>query len=104
LTAKKRKDEAPMQFLIYAVDKQNNLALRMETRPAHLKYLEDFSKEIVLAGPLLTDDGQTMIGSLFIVEMPTRKEAEAFSVNDPYRKAGVFGSVTITAWRKALPK
>jgi hypothetical protein len=93
-----------MQFVIYAVDKPNHLALRMETRPAHLKYLESFTKEIVLAGPLLTDDGQTMIGSLFILEVPSRKEAEAFAANDPYRKAGVFVSVTVTAWRKALPK
>jgi hypothetical protein len=90
--------------MIHCVDKPNHLAQRMEARPAHLKYCEGFTKEIVLAGPLLTDDGQTMIGSLFILEVPSRKEAEAFAAGDPYRKAGVFGSVTITAWRKALPK
>jgi uncharacterized protein YciI len=93
-----------MQFMIQCLDKPNQLALRMENRPAHLKYLEGFTKEIVLAGPLLTDDGQTMIGSLFITEFPSRKEAEAFSANDPFRKAGLFGSVTITAWRKTFPK
>ena len=93
-----------MQFMIYCLDKPNHLALRMDTRPAHLKYLEGFTKEIVLAGPLLTDDGQTMIGSLFVLEVPSRKEAEAFASNDPYRKAGVFASVAVTAWRKALPK
>jgi len=93
-----------MQFMIYCLDKPNQLTLRMEHRPAHLKYLEGFAKEIVLAGPLLTDDGQTMIGSLFITEFPSRREAEAFAANDPFRKAGVFGGVTITAWRKTLPK
>jgi hypothetical protein len=30
--------------------------------------------------------------------------APGFVANDPYRKAGVFGSVTITPWRKTLPK
>jgi uncharacterized protein len=93
-----------MQFMIYCLDKPNQPALRMENRPAHLKYLEGFAKELVLAGPLLTDDGQTMIGSLFIAEFPSRREAEAFAANDPFRKAGVFGGVTITAWRKTLPK
>ena len=93
-----------MQFMVYCLDKPSHLALRMETRPAHLKYLEGFTKEIVLAGPLLADDGQTMIGSLFIMEFPSRQEAEAFAANDPFRKAGVFGSSTVTAWRKTLPK
>ena len=93
-----------MTFVIYCLDKPNQLALRMENRPAHLKYLEGFAKEIMLAGPLLTDDGQTMIGSLFVMDFASRREAEAFAANDPFRKAGVFGSVTVTTWRKTLPK
>ena len=93
-----------MHFMFYCLDKPNHLALRMEHRAAHLKHLEGFTKEIVLAGPLLADDGQTMIGSMFVAEFPSRQEAEAFAANDPYRKAGVFGSVTITPWRKTLPK
>ena len=35
---------------------------------------------------------------------PDRKAAEAFSAGDPYRKAGLFQTVTITPWRKTLPK
>ena len=93
-----------MHFMIHCLDKPDHLAHRMEHRPAHLKHLEGYAKELMLAGPLLTDDGQTMIGSLFIAEFPSRQEAEAFVANDPYRKAGVFGSVTITPWRKTLPK
>ena len=93
-----------MHFMIYCLDKPNHLALRMEHRPAHLKHLESVTKELMLAGPLLTDDGQTLIGTLLIADFPSRQEAEAFSANDPYRKAGVFGSVTITPWRKTLPK
>ncbi len=93
-----------MAFMIYCLDKPDHLALRLENRPAHLKYLEGFTREIIIAGPLLGEDGQTMIGSLFLMDFATRAEAEAFSAGDPYRKAGVFGSVTITPWRKALPK
>jgi uncharacterized protein len=93
-----------MQFMIQCLDKTGQLALRMENRTAHLKYLEGFTREIITAGPLLTEDGQTMIGSLFLAEFPSRKEAEAFATNDPYRRAGLFESVTIIPWRKVLPK
>ncbi|MBX6323904.1 MAG: YciI family protein [Rhodospirillaceae bacterium] len=92
-----------MQFAIYCLDKPDHLAKRMENRPAHLEYLKKFTREIQLAGPLLADDGQTMIGSLFIVDMPDRAAAEAFSAGDPYRKNGVFASVDIRPFRKALP-
>ncbi len=92
-----------MQFAIYCLDKPNQLAKRMENRPAHLEYLKGFTREIQLAGPLLADDGQTMIGSLFVVEMADRAAAEAFSAGDPYRRNGVFASVEIRAFRKTLP-
>jgi uncharacterized protein YciI len=92
-----------MQFAIFCLDKPNNLAKRMENRPAHLEYLKGFTKEIQLAGPLLADDGQTMAGSLFILDVADRAAAEAFSAGDPYRINGVFGSVEIRAFRKTLP-
>jgi uncharacterized protein YciI len=93
-----------MQFVIYCVDKPNHLAKRMENRPAHLEYLKNFTKEIQLAGPLLAEDGQTMAGSLFIVDFADRAAVESFSAGDPYRKNGVFASVEIRPFRKVLPQ
>jgi uncharacterized protein YciI len=93
-----------MQFVIHCVDKPDHLAQRMAARPAHLEYLKGFTQEIRLAGALLADDGQTMAGSMFVVEFPDKAAAEAFSAGDPYRKSGVFASVDIRAFRKALPK
>ena len=75
----------------------------MANRPAHLEYLKGFMSQIKLAGPLLADDGETMIGSLFVIEAANKAEAEAFSAGDPYRKNGVFESVSIRPFRKALP-
>lgn len=92
-----------MQFAIYCLDKPNHLDQRMANRPAHLEYLKDYMDKIKLAGPLLADDGETMIGSLFIFEAANMAEAEAFSAGDPYRKNGVFESVTIRPFRKVLP-
>ena len=93
-----------MQFMIYCQDKPGHSEVRAANRSAHLAYIEGFTKDIVIAGPLLTEDGATMIGSLLLMEFPSRAEAEAFSGGDPYRKAGLFQNVTITPWRKVLPK
>jgi uncharacterized protein YciI len=93
-----------MQFMIYCQDKPGHGAVRAANRDAHLAHLEGFAKNIVIAGPLLAEDGATMIGSLLLMEFTDRREAEAFAAGDPYRKAGLFQSVTITPWRKVLPK
>jgi uncharacterized protein YciI len=76
----------------------------MAARPDHLAYLVGFEDKIIFAGPLLTDDQQTMIGSLLVLDLPDRAAAEKFAADDPYRKAGLFQTVTVTGWRKAYPK
>ena len=42
-----------------------------------------------------------MVGSLVIVE-GSREVAEDFAANDPYAKAGLFESVTITEWKRVI--
>jgi hypothetical protein len=93
-----------MQFMIYCQDKPGHGEVRAANRNAHLSYLEGLAGNVVIAGPLLAEDGTTMIGSLLLMEFPDRAAAEAFAASDPYRKAGLFQSVTITPWRKVLPK
>jgi len=44
-----------------------------------------------------------MNGSVIILDLENRAAAEAFANNDPYNKAGLFASVTITTWKKVLP-
>jgi uncharacterized protein YciI len=36
-----------------------------------------------MSGPLVSDDGKTMIGSLFLIDAPGRLEVEAFNRADP---------------------
>jgi uncharacterized protein len=92
-----------MQFAIYCLDKPGSLDLRMATRNAHLAYMDTKPIDIVLAGPLL-DDAGGMRGSLFIVEADDLTAVRRFSEADPYRKAGLFESVTFHGFRKVLPK
>lgn len=92
-----------MLFAIACVDKPDSLDLRMATRADHLDYIKGFSDNIVMVGPTLSDDGETMTGSLLIMDFPDKAAAEAYAAGDPYNKAGLFESVSIKRWKKVLP-
>jgi hypothetical protein len=93
-----------MLYLIYCTDKPNSGALRMANRPAHLAFIKQYAHQVFAAGPTLGEDGETMTGSLFLIDFESRAEAEAFSKNDPYRKAGLFETTVIKPFRKVIPQ
>lgn len=88
-----------MHFVAICLDKPNSLDLRLANRAAHLDYLREHAKAIRTCGPLLADDGETMIGSMLILEVPNREAADAILAEDPYRKASLFAKVEIRPWR-----
>ena len=87
-----------MLFAIACTDKPASLDLRMATRPAHLAYLATYVSKVFMAGPLLDVDNRPA-GSLLIVDVGDRAEAEGFADGDPYAKAGLFESTVIRAFR-----
>ena len=93
-----------MHFVIHCIDKPNSTGLRSETRPAHLAYLEGWEQKIVTGGPMLSEDGQSMVGSLIILDCADIEEARNFAANDPYALAGLFDTVAIRPWRRVFPK
>ena len=82
-------------FLINARDKAGATELRLANLQAHLEWAGESSHRIAMAGPVLTDDGKTMIGSTFVIEFDSLDEAKAWAAQDPYAKAGVFGQTEI---------
>lgn len=90
-----------MLFLIHSID---NPVLSKKIRPAllddHLAWLDKHKHLIVIGGALVADDGQTRVGSSIIVNASGREIVEAFSENEPYRKAGLYQTVTITRMRR----
>jgi len=93
-----------MLYAIYCLDKPGSLEVRLGNRPAHVAYLESQGDKLITAGPLMSEDGQTPLGSLLVFEAAGRAEAEAFAAADPYALAGLFESVAIRPWRKVFPK
>ena len=90
-------------FAIHCIDKPASADLRTATRPAHLEHLERVGDRLLVAGPLLDEEGRP-IGSLLIIDFDDRKAAIQFAADDPYAQAGLFASVAVTAWRQVLPK
>lgn len=91
-----------MLYVICCTDKADHLQVRMDNRPAHVEYLKSFGAKLFAAGPTLNEAGD-MNGSVVILDLDSRSDAEAFAAGDPYAKAGLFCAVTINAWKKVLP-
>jgi len=93
-----------MLFSFICIDKANHGEVRKANRADHLAHLEKQAAAIAFAGPMTTDDGQAMLGSLLVVDFPDRAAAEAFAAADPYARAGLFAEVRIAAVRQVFPK
>jgi uncharacterized protein YciI len=91
-----------MLYIIYQIDKADGTAqeIRARTREAHLAYLDQHKDILVLGGALLADHGDARLGSVLIINAPSRADADRFSENEPFRKAGLFQSVSITRMRR----
>ncbi|MEZ5720916.1 MAG: YciI family protein [Paracoccaceae bacterium] len=86
-------------YAIICTDKDGALETRKANRDAHLAYAA--ATPVVLAGPFQNEAGD-MIGSLLLVDVATRAEAEAWAANDPYAKAGLFQKVRIERFKKVI--
>jgi uncharacterized protein YciI len=93
-----------MLYTFYCSDKAEAVGVRVAHREAHLAFLDELGDRLFVAGPLLSEDGSTMVGSLIIVDCEHMAAAHALATRDPYAKAGLFSSVAIKPWRKVRPK
>lgn len=89
------------QFVLLCRDKPDSLALRMETRPAHLAYFHGFGNKAVFGGPMLSETDEP-IGSMLVIEAENAAAAREIAANDPYAKAGLFSEVTITPFKTVI--
>ena len=67
-----------MHFVLYCLDKKNAAQVRLDNRPAHVEFLHSWGDAISLAGPLLSEDGGGMIGSMIVLDVESRADADRF--------------------------
>jgi len=99
-----------MYYAIVGTDVPNSLERRLAARPAHLERVTKLKDEgrLLLAGPFpaidAVDPGPAgFSGSLIVAEFDSLADAKAWADADPYIAAGVYASVTVKPFRKALP-
>ncbi|SPC18377.1 YciI family protein [Cupriavidus taiwanensis] len=91
-----------MFYIIHALDKADAVALRLAHYEAHKTYLAQASIRTLISGPLVSDDGETMIGSFFLVAAESKEDVIAFNANDPFARAGLWQQVSIHAFNKRV--
>ena len=90
-----------MLFVLYCRDADGAAATRQANRADHLAWAAE-QPCIRMAGPMFAEDGETMIGSLFVVEFEDREAVEQWRSADPYVRAVLFDRVAVHPFRWAL--
>jgi uncharacterized protein len=92
-----------MLFVVHALDKRDNLPTRAKFYRAHRVHLDEAEKhdvDVVTAGTLVADDGETPVGSVFVVDARDRATVDAFTRSDPYHVNRVWEMVQIHGYNK----
>jgi uncharacterized protein YciI len=93
-----------MIFVFHLLDQPNTAALRQRVRPEHKAYLAQVAERIAFAGPLVADDGQTMIGSLLAIDFASRAAAQAWLADEPFTRAGLYATSEVRAFVNLWPQ
>ena len=86
-----------MIFVVHGFDKPENAGLRQELIADHRAYMDEHAK-VLSSGPLTADDSEAMVGSLLIIAADARAAIDAVVAGDPFVKAGLFETITVTRW------
>ena len=92
-----------MHFVIHAVDRPDALATRAKFYRAHRIHLDranDHAVTVTTAGTLVAADGETPVGSLFVLEAADRAAIDAFTSTDPYHINNVWQAVDVHYYNK----
>lgn len=93
-----------MIYTFFLLDKPGSGELRQRIRPAHKTYLAAMAQRIAFAGPLVADDGQTMLGSLLAIDFDSRDAAQAWLAEEPFTRAGLYASTNVHAFVNFWPQ
>jgi uncharacterized protein YciI len=92
-----------MLFVIHATDKKGAMPVRAHFYRPHRQHLDEAEKfhvDVITAGTLVGDDGETPCGSVFVIDAKDRAAVDAFVRSDPYQVNGVWDRVQIHGYNK----
>jgi uncharacterized protein YciI len=86
----------PTEWFVKSMYTPDAMDKREAAMEEHLAHVRSYADRIQFAGPLLSDDGQTPIGTMAIIQLPDRAAVEEFVAGDGYAKAGMLEPAEIT--------
>ncbi|MDQ1019722.1 YciI family protein [Streptomyces afghaniensis] len=91
-----------MEFFCYHRDRPGSLPLRQELRERHWTYMDQYAAEMIARGPTFASDGETLTGSVHVLDLPDPAAARAFAFDEPNYQAGAYRDVMLRRWRNVL--
>jgi uncharacterized protein len=82
------------EFVLICRDKDAHFELRAATRSDHLTYIKEAGDRVLLAGPILDNEGRP-VGSILTIKAENDSDARRFAEGDPYANAGLFAETQI---------
>jgi len=87
-------------LMVLCHDAPGTAERRREATPAHLRHIESILDRLAVAGPLYSEDGGCIVGSLYVFATADAGQAREWLEQDPYFTAGLWRSVE---YRPFLP-
>ncbi|MDA2808738.1 YciI family protein [Nocardiopsis suaedae] len=84
-----------MRFYVHGRDRPGALDGLLRLAEDHWSYMDRFADRLLLRGPTLSDDGEEHTGSVHIVDLADREQAERFAAEEPYGRAGLYSRITV---------
>jgi len=91
-----------MEFFCYHRDRLGSATLRSRLLEEHLSSMDLFSDGMIARGPTFADDGETLTGSVHIVDLPDPTAARAFAFSEPGYQADTYRDVLLRRWQNLL--
>ena len=98
-----------MYYVVFATHKPGQVQTGGELQNAYADYLRDHPGHsgvtVRHGGPTLSDDSETPVGTLLIVEAPSLEAVRSFVADSPYGKGDVFAECAVRPldWRTGRP-
>lgn len=89
-----------MEFFCYHRDRPGSGELRLELLEEHWSYMDQYASTMIARGP--TFEGDTLTGSVHILDLPDPASARSFAFDEPGYQAGAYRDVLLRRWRNAL--
>jgi uncharacterized protein YciI len=91
-------------FAFHLIDRPDAGDLRQRVRPEHKAYLAAVADRIAFAGPLTEDDGQTMIGSLLVIDFEGPRRRHALGGRRAFHQGGPVPDVSVLPFTNLWPQ